>query len=440
MNRSFLPKVSFLTVAAVAALYYYRTYIYRRPARSLLRGYSCYLFKQHDGHDDGVVRHSSGVFSKLLHNETAVSIDTEFTDDGVIRVIQISGFRSKISVVLMVPSLENEARTLPKELVDILECPDIVKVGFGVQEDCYKIEDQFENVTTVHPVYDLGRWGRKHFGKTGLASVSERVLRIKDVTEIKHRAVTMSNWGNSVLTQEQIDYAHFDVIAGSEVLEQILLTDGDAVTQSIAQAEKTRENITKKMKKKRATTPTATLLSFDDLEPDERSRRAKAAACTLLRSWCVHHPQGPDAFKKSLETEIVRIVHFTVYFSEPMVQVRQVTGHRRGVMRCSNDPSQAQWFVRRNGWQPYEVSEQHVLESAYQSGEKHVDLAVNVLPRRFLDDVLDMRRVNQTKLPQGKEEQLRMIVVKFLTMEEGKEPLTPLMVLKVACGIPPHKE
>lgn len=93
---------------------------------------------------------------------------------------------------------------LDKELVSILECPDIVKTGVAVHDD-------MRFLSKLHPftpasVLDLGEVARKNkIENRGLRGLAAFFLGVRI-----SKGEQCSNWGNSALSPRQIRYAATD--------------------------------------------------------------------------------------------------------------------------------------------------------------------------------------------------------------------------------------
>ncbi len=102
------------------------------------------------------------------------------------------------------------------EIAQILQAPQILKVGFGLRNDLRALQSKYG--LACAPILDLARALRS--GKKPEVGAKTAVARILQAAMHKSKSVTTSNWGRAQLSQQQILYAANDAYAALLVYQR----------------------------------------------------------------------------------------------------------------------------------------------------------------------------------------------------------------------------
>nr|XP_033806992.1 exonuclease 3'-5' domain-containing protein 2 isoform X2 [Geotrypetes seraphini]XP_033806993.1 exonuclease 3'-5' domain-containing protein 2 isoform X2 [Geotrypetes seraphini]XP_033806994.1 exonuclease 3'-5' domain-containing protein 2 isoform X2 [Geotrypetes seraphini]XP_033806995.1 exonuclease 3'-5' domain-containing protein 2 isoform X2 [Geotrypetes seraphini] len=153
------------------------------------------------------------LLEKELQEYPVVGMDCEWVSvEGKakpVSLLQLASY-SGLCVLVRLPTVVNNAQTVPKTLLDMLVDDNILKVGVGCWEDACKLLQDYG--LTVKGNVDLRYLAKRHrmdISRNGLSlrSLSENILSIPLEKSLWLRC---SNWEAEELTQDQISYAAKD--------------------------------------------------------------------------------------------------------------------------------------------------------------------------------------------------------------------------------------
>ena len=190
----------------------------------LKRGQQCYLVNLGASHLD--LEKFNSLLDQLA-TESELGMDTEwkpvFRGRPKQTLLQLSG--SKLTLLIQI----GRARRLTRKLCQILESADITKYGCGIMEDANLLSRRFKinigGLVDLEPLADTHNVPRKlcghtkqgepRYGLRGLVTLYNHVMKT-DLPK-KERSITMSDWSQIKLTDEQIQYAIFDAVMSYEI-------------------------------------------------------------------------------------------------------------------------------------------------------------------------------------------------------------------------------
>eukprot|EP01006_Ploeotia_vitrea_P009597 TRINITY_DN22_c0_g1_i1.p1 TRINITY_DN22_c0_g1~~TRINITY_DN22_c0_g1_i1.p1 ORF type:complete len:650 (-),score=22.26 TRINITY_DN22_c0_g1_i1:133-2013(-) len=127
-------------------------------------------------------------------------------------------------------------QVLPGCLVDVLSSPDTVLVGVGIDQDASRMLHTFG--VACQPLVDLRSLVQMfypHLSGRGLKILSQHLLKA-DISELKHKALTCSDWAHVPLRKEQIQYAALDAIVSLDLAYFLYNKSVDSQTGTLRNA------------------------------------------------------------------------------------------------------------------------------------------------------------------------------------------------------------
>jgi len=100
-------------------------------------------------------------------------------------------------------------------LAEVLESKQIIKIGFGLNDDMKRITDKLH--LHSQEIIDLDHIFKRNFGLHNSVGVKTAIALLFNQRFLKSRKATTSNWSNRELSEKQLIYAANDAFAAIAV-------------------------------------------------------------------------------------------------------------------------------------------------------------------------------------------------------------------------------
>ena len=155
-------------------------------------------------------------FVKCAKTHKILGLDLEWVNNGKPSLMQLALPDGKCILVRL-----SMLKEIPSMLQQLLQQPDVIKLGVGIKQDCDKLlADYGVNVRSWVDIRHVVQPRRETLRSLGMASIAKTILYLN---LDKDRKIRRSNWNegdcDGQLSQKQIEYAANDaLIAVSAIL------------------------------------------------------------------------------------------------------------------------------------------------------------------------------------------------------------------------------
>ena len=161
-------------------------------------------------------------FVECAKTHKILGLDLEWVNNGKPSLMQLALPDGKCILVRM--SLLNE---IPSILQQLLQQPDVIKLGVGIKQDCDKLlADYGVNVRSWVDIRHVVQPRRETLRSLGMASIAKTILYLN---LDKDRKIRRSNWNegecDGQLSQKQVEYAANDALIAVSAILALAIED-----------------------------------------------------------------------------------------------------------------------------------------------------------------------------------------------------------------------
>lgn len=184
------------------------------------------VLKSWDENDMNIIETKINEIRKNCIKKFIVGLDSEFYDDTV-AVLQLAVYNDETFttgyafIIKFYDENRNFRSKISHVLTDIFIDQNIIKVGVNINNDIVYLLDSFYKnnddikTTFMQSSFDIQVYYKKIANEKdvrGLLFLSKAICDL-DLSDVKHKHITTSDWSVSVLSNEQLIYAFMDTIA-----------------------------------------------------------------------------------------------------------------------------------------------------------------------------------------------------------------------------------